>query len=40
MAGLSCELGLSLPIEGNIDNRNYYCIQIDYDDDNEQEEVG
>ena len=25
-------------IEGNIKNRNCYCIRIDYDDDNEEEE--
>ena len=25
-------------IEGNIGNRNCYCIWIDYDDDNEEEE--
>ena len=25
-------------IEGNIENRNCYCIRIDYDDDNEEEE--
>ena len=25
-------------IEGNIENRNCYCIPIDYDDDNEEEE--
>ena len=25
-------------IEGNIKNRNCYCIQIDYDDDNEKVE--
>ena len=24
-------------IEGNIENRNCYCIRIDYDDDNEEE---
>ena len=25
-------------IEGNIENRNCYCIWIDYDDDNKEEE--
>ena len=25
-------------IEGNVENRNCYCIQIDYDDDNEEDE--
>ena len=29
-------LTLRVTIEGNIENRNCYCIRIDYDDDNEE----
>ena len=29
---------LKVRIEGNWENRNCYCSQVDYDDDNEEEE--
>ena len=29
---------LKVRIEGNLENRNCYCSQVDYDDNNEEEE--